>query len=61
MTFAAELKDLFEKYEVKFDINCGYEETYVSFYVGGDYRKPVVLTSDADSDGPKIAAQSVKF
>ena len=47
MTFAAELKALFEKYDVKFDITNEYT---VEFFAGSDLANRVHIAADTESE-----------
>lgn len=47
MTFAAELKALFEKYDVKFDVKNEYS---VEFIAGDDFSNTVYLSMDTESE-----------
>lgn len=53
MTFAAELKALFEKYDVKFDI---INEYTVEFFAGTDLINRVNLAADTENDNWDRAA-----
>lgn len=54
--FAAELRALFEKYDVRFDVRNEYT---VEFYAGRDFAHTVSLTADPDSDTWDSAAAAL--